>query len=314
MKVALIVPVRNGGAAWARCAAGIAAQSRQPDRVLVIDSESTDGSDQVALDHGFGLQRIQARDFDHGGTRQLAAEQCTDCDILVYLTQDAELADPDALRRLLEVFDDAQVAVAYGRQLPRLGAGPIEAHARLFNYPAQCQLRTSKDVQTLGLKAAFTSNSFCAYRRSDLLRIGGFPPRVIVSEDMVTAARALQAGRAVAYVADACVLHSHGYTLAQELGRYFDIGVLHNAEHWLLEDFGKADGEGLRFVVSQVAYLLRVAPWRLPEAAVRTVFKYLGYKAGLHCQRLPPRWRAALSRQPGYWGARDMRDLRRAEP
>lgn len=303
MRVALIVPVRNGGADWRRAARAILTQQRQPDRVLVIDSESSDGSDEVATQCGFELRRIAVRDFDHGGTRQMAAELCADCELLVYLTQDAELADPGALGTLLRAFDDDQVGLAYGRQLPRREAGAIESHARLFNYPAQAQRRTLADTAALGLKAAFTSDSFCAYRSADLQRVGGFPRRIIVSEDMVVAARMLQTGRAVAYVSDACVYHSHDYKIRQEFKRYFDIGVLHAEQPWLLRAFGRPEGEGLRFVRSEWAYLLAQAPWHLPSAAVRTAGKYLGYRFGRHHAKLPRKWKRRLSMHRGYWNA-----------
>ncbi len=300
-RVAVIIPVRNGGEVWRRTAASILAQLRPPDHVLVVDSESSDDSVAVARDSGFELLSIAARDFDHGGTRQMAALRCGGFDVLIYLTQDAELAEPGSLGALLRAFDDPRVAVAYGRQLPRRAAGPIEAHARLFNYPATGQQRTLADVPRLGMKAAFTSDSFCAYRRADLLAVGGFPQRVIVSEDMLVAARVLQAGKAVAYVAEACVVHSHDYSVAQEFRRYFDIGVLHTRHSWLLHDFGHPDGEGLRFVVSEWRYLWRRAPWRLPVAGLRTLGKWCGYRLGRAHRRIPPAWCRRLSMQPAHW-------------
>ena len=299
--MAVIVPVRNGGAVWRRVADSIRAQQPRPDRVLIVDSESSDGSPDVARACGFELRSIAVREFDHGGTRQMAAQACSDCDVLVYLTQDAELADPAALEALVRCFDDPAVVVAYGRQLPRREAGPIEAHARLFNYPERSGRRTAADIPTLGLKAAFTSNSFCAYRARTLSDLGGFPRRLLVSEDMVVGARALQAGGALAYVADARVYHSHAYTVLQEFRRYFDIGALHGGQAWLLEDFGKPEDEGLRFLRSEVAYLARRAPWLLPQAALRTVGKYLGYSLGRRAQRLPRAWLRYLSMQPNHW-------------
>ncbi len=301
MRVALVVPVRNGGEVWRRAAKAIQQQLRQPERVLVVDSESSDGSDTVALQSGFELRRILARDFDHGGTRRLAAELCRDCDVLVYLTHDAVLADAGALGRLLRAFDDPTVAVAYGRQLPRPGAGPIEAHARLFNYPPTSARRSLADTARLGMKAAFSSDSFCAYRRSALEEVGNFPERAIGSEDMVVAARVLQHGMTVAYVGDACVLHSHAYTALQELRRYFDIGVLHAQESWLLRELGAPEGEGLRFVLSEARHLLFRAPWLLPVAALRTAGKLAGYRLGRRHADLSEAWRLRLSMHRGFW-------------
>lgn len=301
MRLAVIIPVRNGGSVWRRVAASLRAQTRQPELVLVVDSASSDASAEIARQCGFEVLGIPLETFDHGGTREMAARRCRDFDVLVYLTQDAELAAPDTLSTLLGAFEDPQVAVAYGRQLPRPGARPIEAHARWFNYPATSQKRSLADRRHLGLKAAFTSDSFCAYRTRDLLAVGGFPERIIVSEDMVVAARVLQAGRTVAYVAEACVLHSHAYSLKQEFQRYFDIGVLHRQQQWLLRQFGQPEGEGLRFVRSELRYLLRHAPLWIPAAVLHTFGKWLGYRLGRQYPRLPASWPRRLSMHRGYW-------------
>ena len=99
-----------------------------------------------------------------------------EAEIIVFLTQDALLADPEAIERLLDAFADERVGAAYGRQLPHRDATPIGAHARLFNYPPVSQVRTLHDRGRLGIKTAFISNSFAAYRRNALLGWAAFPP------------------------------------------------------------------------------------------------------------------------------------------
>jgi rhamnosyltransferase len=73
---------------------------------------------------------------------------------------------------------------------------------------------------------------------------------------MSVAARLLMAGKRVAYVAEACVHHSHNYSLVQEFRRYFDTGVFHARSPWLLQEFGTANSEGLRFVRSEISFLM----------------------------------------------------------
>jgi len=298
---ALVIPVLNGGAIWKRCILATEGSAWRPRKVLVIDSGSSDGGDAVALDAGFDLIRIDKNDFDHGGTRQMAAERLRDCDILIYMTQDAILASPAALESLVEAFNDPSIGVAYGRQLPRKGASPIEAHARLFNYPAQSNKRTLADKKSMGIKVAFSSDSFAAYRTSALFAVGGFPEKLIFGEDMVVAAKMLQAGWSVAYVAEAEVFHSHGYTLLQEFKRYFDIGVFHDNQGWMLRELGKPEREGYRFVTSETRYLLANAPQCLPSAALRTVLKYFGYKLGLGYRRLPKRVIDRCTMHKRFW-------------
>jgi rhamnosyltransferase len=299
--VAVIVPTLNGGSVWLDCIDTLKAQSCSRDHVLVIDSGSKDGTREAALAAGFEVMPIDKASFDHGGTRQGAVERLTRAEILVFLTQDAVLARTNSLENLLKVFADPSIGMAYGRQLPRREAGPIEAHARLLNYPAVGGIRSYEDRARLGLKAAFCSNSFAAYRRSALLAVGGFPSRTIHAEDMIVAARMLRMGWKIAYAADAMVHHSHGYSTIEEFRRYFDTGVLHAREAWLLDDFGKPEGEGGRFIRSELIHLARRAPRLIPLAVVKTAAKYAGYRLGKLERHIPKRLKIRLSMHKGFW-------------
>jgi rhamnosyltransferase len=302
MKVSLIVPTRNPGQLWAQWL--LAVQQQQPEvPCLVVDSESSDGCDFSALPDCWQLRRIAAADFNHGSTRNLASAHLPpDFEVVVFMTQDALLADPQALSRLVSVFSDPAVACAYGRQLPHVDATPVAAHARFFNYPSHSRLVSLADKARLGLKACFLSNSFAAYRVADLQAVGGFPSNVILGEDMSVAARLLMAGKSVAYVADACAHHSHNYSVMQEFRRYFDTGVFHARSPWLLAEFGSAGGEGLRFVRSELAYLWRHAPLWIPSALVRTAAKLIGYRLGRLESRWPLWFKRWCSMHKGYWG------------
>jgi rhamnosyltransferase len=300
----VIVPTLNAAADWPLFAPMLLASVR-PGQVLVIDSESMDGTVALARDSGFAVKSIARREFNHGGTRQLAAEICPEAEILVYLTQDAVLAAPQALAKLLEAIEDPAIAAVYGRQLPRPAAGAIEAHARGFNYPPISEVHDLASRERLGLKAIFFSNSFAAYRRSALLAAGGFRRDVIFGEDTLIVAKLLLAGHKVAYVAEACVYHSHDYTWAKEFQRYFDIGVLHRRERELIREFGRAGREGERFVRSELRYLRRHDPARIPSALARTALKLLGYRLGKMEDRLSPKLKRRLSMQPSFWSRED---------
>jgi len=298
--VAIIVPTLNAAAEWPRLTSALLS-CVQPEQVLVIDSSSTDGTADLARRSGFQVFSIPRTQFNHGGTRQLATELLRDAPIFIYLTQDAELTDSDAVNKLLEAFADPNVGAAYGRQLPKIDAGPIEAHARLFNYPQDSSVRDLKDREILGLKTAFISNSFAAYRATALAEAGGFPNNVIFGEDTVTVGKLLLKGWKIAYVADACVYHSHTYTLRQEFKRYFDIGVLHARESWLLVEFGRTGSEGLRFVLSELRYLWPRKFFLIPSAVLRTSVKLLAYKLGKMESKLNLTWKRRLSMDRDFW-------------
>lgn len=305
MKFAVIVPTYNPGAYWEPWLKGLRTQSKQPSQVLVIDSESTDGSLGQDMGPGVTLIKIAKASFNHGGTRDFALGLLDPLiDIVVFLTQDALLADSDALERLVSAFSDPNVAAAYGRQLPHKNSGPIGAHARLFNYGTVSTPKSLNSVKELGLKTCFISNSFAAYRVEALRAVGGFPSDVILGEDMYVAGKLLLEGCKIQYVADACVNHSHDYTVLEEFRRYFDTGAFHSMEPWLLENFGGASGEGARFVRSELAYLRAHKPSLILPALFRTSMKFLGYKLGQMYRALPRGLTIAFSMHKGFWAGR----------
>jgi rhamnosyltransferase len=300
-QVAVVIPTCNARKYWTALSTGLRLQGLPPSQVLIVDSSSSDGTRELAAQEGYQVFRIDHRDFNHGGTRKLAVDLVPWASVVVYLTQDAVLATPDSIDLLLSAFDDRNVAAAYGRQLPRLVAGPIEAHARLFNYPAKSEVRDFESRHTLGIKAAFLSNSFSAYRVRELLDVGGFPSDVIMAEDTIVAGRLLMRGWKTAYVAEAQVYHSHAFTLAQEFQRYFDTGVYHRQESWLTEKFGGPGGEGKRFVMSELSYLAHRHVHLLPYALIRTASKAIGYQLGLRKSSLGTEWSRKLSYHKNYW-------------
>lgn len=300
--ICLIVPTLNPMPVWRRFLDALKEQTLQPDRLVMVDSSSGDGARELAVERGFLVEIIPRESFNHGGTRrQAVARYAEDCDIAVFLTQDAVFADPAAIESIAAHFTDEKVGAVYGRQLPRPEAGAIEVHARLFNYPASSADKSLDDVPKLGIKTAFFSNSWGAYRISALDQVGGFPSSVICGEDTYVAARMLLAGFHLVYAADALVWHSHDFTLRGEFRRYFDTGVFHAEEQWLLECFGTAGGEGRRFVFSEVAYLAGKAPWLIPLALLRSLSKVSAYALGRRYKKLPRSLVRVFTAQPRYW-------------
>lgn len=300
--VAVIVLTRNAGKLWVEWLKAIHAQTVQAGRYLVIDSMSTDHTAALAAAAGMEVVQIDPRDFSHGGTRQLAAELCPDAEWLVYFTQDALLKQTDSLAKLLAHGANPRVAMVYGRHIPRADADVLECHARHFQYPADSSVRERSSFKQMGYRAAFASDVYAAYRASALRSIGGFPQRIIVSEDSYVAARLLLAGWQTVYAADAEVEHSHRYSLRQLFRRYFDVGVFHATEQPLLQMIGKPDKEAGNYVRSLITYLReRRQRWLLPFAALQTLVKLCGFRLGQQYQRLPLNWCRRISVQQAYW-------------
>lgn len=304
MKEALIIPLYNAAAylqvllpvleEWAGRDAG--------RELLFVDSSSADNT--VALLNESGLGRIltvDSREFDHGGTRAWAAQQ-VDAEVLVFMTQDALPVNAAAIEKLTAVFANPQVAAVYGRQLPYEHCHLFGRHLRRFNYGERSYVRGLEDSSRFGIKTAFLSNSFAAYRRSALEEVGWFKNALILGEDSYAGGKLLLAGHRLAYVAEAQVFHSHSYTVGQEFKRYFDIGVFHAMEPWLLAEFGAPDGEGLRYIKSEFDCLREQSAWHLlPAFVLRNAMKWLGYKLGRRYARLPARLVPRLSMHHRWW-------------
>ena len=256
-------------------------QTLQPDGVWVVDSSSTDGWVQETPEYGFNLFTIEASSFNHGGTRQMMLDRVAPAaDIVIFMTQDAILADPGSLATLLQAFRDPAIAAACGRQIPHPEAKPYAIFTRLYNYGQVSCRKQLADKARLGLRTCFLSNAYAAYRVSDLLAVGGFPDPCDYGEDMFAAGKLLLEGKTIVYVAESRVYHSHDYTLAEEFLRYRAMGEFHAREPWIEAEFGAIAGEGASYALAELNYLFRHVPYLIPQACLRSLTKYLGYRVG----------------------------------
>ncbi len=252
------------------------------------------------------LYTIPKKEFDHGGTRNAAAG-ISDEEFLVFMTQDAVPENNRLLECLLDSFEREDVGAAYARQLAAEDAGAIERYTRKFNYPAASRLKTAADKEKLGIKTFFCSNVCAAYRRSAYEEMGGFVLHTIFNEDMIMAAKLMNAGYAVQYAADARVVHSHNYSCRQQFMRNFDLAV---SQIEYQEYFGdvKSESEGIRLVKKTAVHLLKTGRWYLlPKLVLQSGAKYLGYRFGKRYQTLPPAWVHAFSMNKGYWKQKEKR-------
>ena len=231
--VSVVIPTCNAGECFTKLLDSLQKQTISPSEIIVIDSGSRDETVKLARNQNCKVITIKRSGFDHGTTRNLAVSNIQS-EFVVFLTQDAKPCDRVAIEKLIKpIEEDDQVAAAYGRQLPAPDSSVFAQHLRLFNYPDKSQVRQLSDCDKLGIKTVFLSNSFAAYRRSDLAAIGYFKDGLIFGEDTYAAAKMLLKGKKIAYAADAKVYHSHNYSIRQEFRRFFDMGVLHRSEDWL---------------------------------------------------------------------------------
>lgn len=234
----VIIPTCNAGKSFSALLDSLETQTLKPAKIIVIDSSSTDKTRNLAQDKNCKVIKISRSEFDHGTTRNLAMSEVSG-ELAVFLTQDAIPVDKRMIEELIKPMQaNPNIAICYGRQLPRPNASPLESFAREFNYPAKSVLKTKNDIEKMGLKTFFCSDSCSAIRCSVFKELGGFKNNVIANEDMLFAAKAILQGYSVYYSANAKVFHSHQYSLSQTFKRYFRIGRFFADNKWLFEHTG----------------------------------------------------------------------------
>lgn len=250
----------------------------------------------------YTIKYIKPTEFNHGRTRRLTALDCRNYEFLVYMTQDAVPANEFSILNLLKCFDDSKVGCCFGRQIPNKDANPLAAFAREFNYPKKSYIMDIRDIKRYGIKTSFLSDTFAAYRNTALMAVGGFPDDVILGEDAVVASRMILSGWKKAYCAEAEVYHSHNYSILQEFRRYFDTGVFHNRNSWIMQKFGKAEGEGKRYICNECRYLYQNRKlYQLPRGILTDICKYIAYNLGKNEKWLPLSIKKKCTMTKYYW-------------
>lgn len=221
--VSLIIPTLNAGPAITMLIESLAKQTYAIDEILIIDSSSTDSTQRRVEElqkqqHNIMLKVIPRTSFNHGTTRD-SALHLTHGEYVLFMTQDALPATDSYVENILRPFVDPRVAMVSGRQIPRNNARLFERYVREFNYPDQGFIRQQEDIKRLGVKAFFASDVCSAYRRSAYLHVGGFDHSIETNEDMLIAAKFLNADYKIAYQPQASVIHSHNLTLKQQYNR-----------------------------------------------------------------------------------------------
>ena len=303
MKISLIIPTLNAGKFIEPLLQRLKEQTTPIDEIIVVDSSSDD--DTIAKAQKFdGVKTIstERKNFNHGGTRDLAIQQTTG-DIILCVTQDALPCDEFYVERLIAPFaEDEKIAMASGRQVPRPDANPIEQLTREFNYPEVCFIRSKEDIPRLGVKTFFASDCCSAYRRTAYEAIGGFDKHILINEDMKIAAQFIYAGYKIAYVGDAAVWHSHNYSLKQQFVRNFDVAAFMEMHPELFGNIS-ATSEGVRMVKWVEKKLL--AQGRLFSAVyyiIESGVKFIANRKGRKYKNLDFSQLQKYSMHKNYWG------------
>lgn len=307
MKIDVIIPTYKPGKELFDLLDKLKNQTVPVQNIILMNTEKeyfdelVKGSTELEKYPNVQVHHLAKQEFDHGGTRRRAVTY-SDADIFICMTQDAMPYDEFLVERLTANLK-GDVAASYARQIPLRKSSELEKIARLYNYPPRSRIKTEWDTNMLGAKIYFCSNVCAAYRRDLYEELGGFISHTIFNEDMIYAAAVIKGGYAISYEAKAYVLHSHNYTLWQQLRRNFDMGVSH-AQHWdiFCPSLFWAESEGKRLERSARYYMIKKKELYLyPAFIVQCGFKYVGFWLGKHYRRLPRKMVLALTTNKEYW-------------
>lgn len=308
-RASIIVLTRNGMPLLERSLRAVLAQDAPwPFEVLVVDSESTDGSWELAAALGVRRTRVRRADFNHGATRNLAVGLARGI-FVVFLVQDAVPANRGWLAALVHAAERPDTAASYSRQVPHADAGDVVGCHDSAAPPATAMAFTQRLAPEQGWETLPPDRRFALSRISNtsscmpraLLEREPFQP-LPYGEDLEWGHRAIRAGLALVYEPASIVVHAHDRSSWYEFKRAY-------ADHALVGDLFAyrvyATPRALAASwATQVASLSRAA-WDAPTglrrrtvlvaralagATARHLGAWLGAAAVGRAERLP--WRA----------------------
>lgn len=219
MTIGLVVVTYESAAFVPRLVAALAAQTRPPDRLVIVDNASRDDTREV-LRRALAAARLEARvvaldantGFAHANN--VAVEALDGCDYVALLNPDA-FPEPDWLARLAGAVARHPEAGSFASRQMRDGAPGILDGAGDVYHVSGVVWRHGHGRPLAEVPGALEEREVfapCAaaalYRRADWVAAGGFDERYFCYvEDVDLGFRLRRLGRACWYVPDAVVSH-----------------------------------------------------------------------------------------------------------
>jgi glycosyltransferase involved in cell wall biosynthesis len=105
-RVGVVVPCKNEAATIERCLASLRAQEPSPERIVVVDNGSTDGSREIAARLADDV--LLLTDLRIGAMRNRGAQAVGEVDVYAFVDADCELA-PGWVAAALEALETADL-------------------------------------------------------------------------------------------------------------------------------------------------------------------------------------------------------------
>jgi len=213
MRIALIATVLNEGAAIRGLMDSIAAQTRPPDRVVIVDGGSTDGTAAAIRRYGdrLPLTLLERPGANISQGRNAAAAAATDADILAVTDAGVRL-HPEWLARLAAPFEaNPAVQVVAGFFLPDART-PFEAAMGAAVLP---------EAREINPATFMPSSRSVAFRREAFERAGKYPEWLDYCEDLILDFNLHRLAGPFVFVPDAVVYFRPRASLRAFFRQYF---------------------------------------------------------------------------------------------
>ena len=238
--ISVVIPVKNEALKIRACIDGILSQTVPVKEIIVIDSGSTDGTQEIVSSYKETmLIEIQSADFNHGTTRNLGVNKASG-EFIIMTVGDARASNKYWIEELLKGFTDDTVAGVCGQQVVphEKDKNPVEWFRPVSEPEMKCYQFSS--AQEFDLLTASEKMSACGwddvtamYRRSVLQQIPF--QKITYGEDTLWAKDALRNEYAIVYNYKARVFHYHleneEFTFKRSFTtmyfRYKNFGFLH---------------------------------------------------------------------------------------
>jgi len=209
MQCSLVIRAYNEELHLPRLLEGTRQQTIKDVQIILVDSGSTDGTLEVARMYGAELVSIRPQEFTFGRAlnRGIAAARA---EFVVIVSAHCYPVYPDWLEQLLKPFQDAKVALSYGKQ--RGGDTNQYSEHQFFR-------KYFPDISQPNQGQPYSHNANAAIRRA-LWQQQPYNENLTGLEDLSWSSWVMGQGYAIAYTAEAEVIHAHDEKPAQVYRRY----------------------------------------------------------------------------------------------
>ena len=216
--VAVVIRCFNEEAHIGRLLTGVVRQTHVPEQIVVVDSGSTDASVAIASAFPAEIVPIAPEAFSFGRALNFGIEK-VDADVVVLASAHVYPVYDTWIERLVAPFAAPEVDVTYGRQ-------QAPAHGRFSE--RRILARWFPPVSEDRQRHPFCNNANAAIRK-EAWDGRPYDEKLTGLEDVDWAKKALAAGQAISYVAEAPVIHGHEESFSQTVNRYRREAVAHKA-------------------------------------------------------------------------------------